>query len=83
MMLCIYFWKFSTFVWVKIIQKQQKYPKKKFVNFVRGRRTLLWNTKYMLNACSEGNILSRMPNMQVLCPCIKTPHKSNVALTDV
>ena len=28
-MLCIYFWKFSTFIWVKFIQKQQKYPKKK------------------------------------------------------
>ena len=24
-MLCIYFWKFSMFIWVKCIQKQQKY----------------------------------------------------------
>ena len=38
------FWKFPTFMWVKCIQKQQKYPKKKTVNFVRGRRTLLWIT---------------------------------------
>ena len=39
-MLCIYFWKFSMFICVKFIQKQQKYPKKKTVNFVRERRTL-------------------------------------------
>ena len=37
-----------------------------------------------LNTCSEGNILPRMPNMQVLLSLLcKTPHKSNVALTDV
>ena len=28
-MICIYIWKFSTFIWVKFIQKQQKYPQKK------------------------------------------------------
>ena len=33
------------FIWVKFIQKQQKYPKKKTVNFVRGCRTLLFNYK--------------------------------------
>ena len=34
MMLCIYFWKFYTFIWVKFnIQKQQKYPKKEDCEF--------------------------------------------------
>ena len=35
----IYFWKFSMFIWVKCIQKQRKYPKKKTVNFVCGLHT--------------------------------------------
>ena len=34
----------------------------------------IMNYKITVNACSEGNILSRMPNMQVLCPCYVRCH---------
>ena len=39
---CIFYLTFSKFIWVTLIQKQQKYFKKETLNFGRGRRTLLW-----------------------------------------
>ena len=33
---------FSKFIWVTLIQKQQKYKSKETLNFGRGRRILLW-----------------------------------------
>ena len=54
-MLCIYFWKFSTFIWVKFIQKQQKYPKKKTVNLCVG--VALY---YELQNTVKGEVQSRI-----------------------
>ena len=42
MILCIFLLMFLKFIWVTLIQKQQKYKWKETLNFGRGRRTLLW-----------------------------------------
>ena len=65
---------FSKFIWVTLIQKQQKYKWKETLNVGRGRRTLLWFEIQPLASSSEGLIFSRMPNMQVLCPYYVKDH---------
>ena len=78
MILWILLWMFSKFIWVTLIQKQQKYKEKRRLNFGRGRRTLLWFEIWNLDTSSEGLIFSRTPNMQVLCPYyVKKTHESN------
>ena len=65
---------FSKFIWVTLIQKQQKYKYKETLNFGLGRRILLWYEIQRLDTSSEGLIFSRMHNMQVLCPYYVKDH---------
>ena len=69
-MLCIYFRRFSMFIWVKFIQKQQKYPKKETMNFVRRVcRPLLNYEMMMMNSICKAPFICRtfkgawLPNM--------------------
>ena len=76
---------FSKFIWVTLIQKQQKYILKKgdFEYWAWAPHfVMIWNIT--VDTSSEVLIFSRMSNMQVFCPYyVKKPHESNNALTDV
>ena len=83
-MLCIYFWKFSTFIWVKFNTETAEISKKEdcefctwasyfIMNYKMSVKYMFWR-KYPFQDAYYASIVS------LLC---KAPHKSNVAMTDV
>ena len=75
MILCIFLLMFSKFIWVTLIQKQQKYKIKRDFEFWAwaSHFIMIWNI-LPLDTSSEGLIVSRMPNMQGLCPYYLKDH---------